>query len=98
KLALVAVAIIPVYFFIYLASNSINKKWLRRLMENMAGLESQMLESIHASRTIKRFGLEEYANSKTEIKFVELLQSVYKSSVKNLRITNVSEFFTQLLT
>jgi len=96
KLALIALSIIPVYLFIYRVSNSINKKWQRRVMENAAALETQMVESINAIGTIKRFGLEEYNNYKTESRFMELLRSMYKSNLKNLYVINFCELFAQL--
>ncbi|PJE46198.1 MAG: hypothetical protein CUR34_11150 [Sediminibacterium sp.] len=61
KLALIMLAIIPAYLIIYSISNLVNKKWQRRLMENSADLETQLVESLTAAGTIKRFGLEEYA-------------------------------------
>ncbi len=48
-------------------------------MENAAELESQLVESINASSTIKRFGLERFSNFKTETRFIKLLGSTYHS-------------------
>lgn len=98
KLALVMMAIIPVYFVIYFISNRINKIWQRTLMENAAELETQLVESLNAASTIKRFGLEEYANIKTENRFIVLLKSIYKTSIYGLYIGTSSEFFTRLFT
>jgi ATP-binding cassette subfamily B protein len=53
----------------------------RKLMENSANLESQLVESLNAVGTIKRFGLEDYANQKTEMRFMKLLTTVYKSGL-----------------
>ncbi len=98
KLAIIILAIIPVYLVLYWISNKVNKKWQRTLMENSAELETQLVESLNAAGTIKRFGLEEYANIKTENKFIVLLQSIYKSSIKGLYIGTTSEFVTRLFT
>jgi len=98
KLALIMVAIIPVYLIFYWINNRINKKWQRTLMENYADLESQLVESLNAVGTIKRFGLEEYANVRTENKFIVLLQSIYKSSMKGLFVGFTSDFITKLFT
>ena len=98
KLALIMLCIIPIYAIIYTISNRINKFWSRRLMENSAELEAQLVESINAAGTVKRFGLENHVSTKTEIRFVTLLKSIYASSVKTLRIGNFSSFFTQLFT
>lgn len=98
KLALIMLAIIPIYIFLYWVSNRINKKWQRQLMEESADLESQLVESLNAVGTIKRFGLERYANEKTESKFEFLLRTVYKTSIYGLNIGTASEFFTRLFT
>ncbi len=98
KLALIMLAIIPVYLLIYWISNKVNKKWQRRLMEESAELESQLVESLNAVGTIKRFGLETFANDKTEVRFVTLLRTIYKTSIYSLYIGTGSEFFTRFFT
>ena len=98
KLAMIMLAIIPAYVLLYWLTNRINKKWQRVLMENSAELETQLVESLNAAGTIKRFGLEEYANIKTENKFIILLQNIYKSSTKSLYLGTSSEFITHLFT
>lgn len=98
KLALIMLCIIPLYAILYFISNRVNKKWQRTLMENSADLETQLVESINAASTIKRFGLEEYANIKTESRFVALLRSIYKSSIKGLHLGSASGFVTQIFT
>jgi ABC-type bacteriocin transporter len=98
KLALIMLAIIPVYLLIYWITNKVNKKWQRRLMEESAELESQLVESLNAVGTIKRFGLETFANDKTEVRFVTLLRTIYKTSIYSLYIGTGSDFFTRLFT
>lgn len=101
KLALVMLLVVPLYAIIYRLSNSINKKTQRKLMEDNAELSSQLVESVNSVGTIKRFGLEEYANMKTENKFVKLLGSVYTSANNSLRVGSstslVSGLFTVIL-
>lgn len=94
KLALIVLAILPVYGIVYRISNQINKRMQRRLMEDNAELGSQLVESLNAATTIKRFGLEEYANMKTESRFVKLLKTIFSSSMSNLYIGNISGFIT----
>lgn len=98
KLALIMLAIIPIYFIVYQIANRINKIWQRRLMENGAELEAQLVESINAAGTVKRFGLEDYITTKTETRFVTLLRSIYTSSVKGLHLGNAASFVTSLFT
>jgi ATP-binding cassette subfamily B protein len=98
KLAVIMLCIIPIYIIIYWISNKVNKKWLRTLMENSAELETQLVESISTAGTIKRFGIEEYANTKTENKFYTLLNTIYKSGVKGLYLGTSADFATRLFT
>jgi len=98
KLALVILLIVPFYAVIYVITNRINKKVERKLMENSAELESQLVESLNAVSTIKSFGLESYTNIKTEARFFTLLQTVYRSGVNGIMTSNSSEFFSQLFT
>lgn len=98
KLALLMLMIIPIYLIVYWISNSVNKKWQRKLMEESAELETQLVESLNTVGTIKRFGLENYANEKTEVRFFNLLHSIYKSSIYALYIGTGAEFFTRLFT
>ena len=98
KLALIMLLIIPLYLVIYLITNSLNRKMERKLMENAAELESQLVESITAAGTIKRFGAEDHANIKTEMRFIALLGSVYKSSLNDIFSGTSSELISRLFT
>jgi len=101
KLALIMLAIIPVYFIIYWITNKLNKKTERKVMERAADLESQLVESLNAVGTIKRFGLEDFANIKTETKFIGLLKKTYYSALNavfsNSSSSAVSRLFTIIL-
>ncbi|MDR0657872.1 MAG: peptidase domain-containing ABC transporter [Mediterranea sp.] len=79
ELTLVTLFSIPLFIIIYWFFNRLNRKYQRGIMESAADLESQLVESIHAISTIKRFGVEEYASLKTESRFVHLLRNIYHS-------------------
>ncbi|CAN2040700.1 ATP-binding cassette, subfamily C, bacteriocin exporter [Candidatus Magnetomoraceae bacterium gMMP-15] len=98
QIALIMLIIIPMYGLIYYIINKINKKYQRRIMENAAELESQLVESINAVSTIKHFGLEWYSNLKTETRFVRLLETVYKSGINSIFAANSSSFISTLFT
>lgn len=98
KLALLMLSIIPFYLLIYFIVNRINRKQQRQLMEDSAELEAQLVESLNSVATIKRFGIEEMMNLKTETKFITLLKTIYKSGSSSLYIGSTSEFVTRLLT
>ncbi|GAA0546344.1 peptidase domain-containing ABC transporter [Chitinophaga japonensis] len=94
KLALIMLCIIPVYLVIYQLSNRINKRLQRKLMEDNAELGSQLVESLNSVSTIKRFGLEDYSNMKTENRFIRLLQTIYRSTISNLYIGSAANVMT----
>ena len=98
KLALIMFSVIPLYLLIYAITNRINKKVQRKLMEDSAELESQLVESLNSIGTIKRFGLEEHANEKTEARFIKLLGTVYNSNLNSIFSGTSSELISRLLT
>ncbi|MDR0573669.1 MAG: peptidase domain-containing ABC transporter [Tannerella sp.] len=98
KLALILFISIPLYIIIYLITNKLNKARERKLMEHSADLESQLVESLNSVRTIKQFGIEYFANIKTENRFIRLLDSVYKSAINSLFSGNSSEFVSRIFT
>lgn len=98
KLALIILIIIPLYAFIYYLYNRVNKKTQRKIMENAADLESHLVESLNAVGTIKRFGMETFANTKTETRFITLLDSIYRSGVNALISTSATGFIAQAFT
>lgn len=98
KLALVMLLLIPLYAVIYWISNRLNKKVERRLMEESAELESQLVESITSAGTIKRFGAEAHANIKTEMRFIALLRTVYRSGLNSVFSGTSSEAVSRLFT
>jgi len=95
KLALIMLAIIPFYVFFYWLSNRMNKRLQRELMENSAELEAQLVESLNAAATIKRFGMESYANYKTETRFIKLIRTVSRSFMASLSVGTASGVVSQ---
>ena len=81
---MIILAIIPIYLIIYWMTNRLNKKTERKIMESAADLESQLVESLNAVGTIKRFGLEDFANIKTETSFIRLLHIGYTSALNGI--------------
>tara|TARA_R110000744_G_scaffold320439_1_gene426586 strand:- start:1576 stop:3438 length:1863 start_codon:yes stop_codon:yes gene_type:complete len=96
KLALIMAVIIPIYILIYWVVNKLNKKVERKVMEDAADLESQLVESINSVGTIKRFGLEGFANLKTETKFIKLLNTGYKSALNSIFSGTSSNTISQI--
>lgn len=98
KLGLVMFTVLPAYGIVYFLSNRLNKRTQRRLMEDSADLQAQLVESVQSVATIKRFGLEDFANVKTETRFVRLLRTVFKSAENQLWIGNAGTFVSGMFT
>ncbi len=98
KLALIMLLVIPIYTFLYIIINRLNKKRERQIMEQAADLEAQLVESINSERTIKQLGIEEFSNVKTEVRFVSLLHSAYKSGLNSVFSGNSSLFISRIFT
>ncbi len=98
KLALIVLFVIPFYYSIYFISNKLNRKTQRTVMERSAELEAQLVESLNAAGTIKRFSLEDSANMKTETRFIGLLESIYKSGLNSIFSSTSSGLINQVIT
>ena len=98
KLALIVALVIPFYLSIYWITNKLNKKVERKLMEESADLGSHLVESLNSVRTIKQFGIETFANNKTDNTFTKLLKTIYKSVLNSLSAGNSSEFLSRIFT
>ena len=98
KLALLMLLIIPFYTSLYLIVNYLNRKRERKIMEQSAELEAQLVESINSERTIKQLGMETFSNTKTEVRFISLLHSAYKSGLNSVFSGNSSMFVSRIFT
>ena len=98
KLAIVMLILIPFYLGIYLLMNHLNKKVERKIMEEAADLETQLVESVNQVRTVKEFGIEEFMNQKTENRFVKLLFTGMKSGYNSLFAGTSASFLASLFT
>lgn len=84
KMALAMLVVIPLYMLTYWLTNRFNRSRERELMERSADLESQLVESINAARTIKQLRLEDSANRKTEDRFMRVLDATYRSGLNTV--------------
>jgi ATP-binding cassette subfamily B protein len=98
KLALIMLIVVPLYTLIYYISNRLNRKVQRTVMERAADLEAQLVESLNSAGTIKRFGLEDFSNLKTETRFVSLLEIIYKSGLNSIFSSGSTSLVSQLIT
>ena len=98
KLALIMLIVIPLYTVVYYITNKLNKKQERKLMEHSAELESQLVESLNSVRTIKQFGIEDFSNMKTELRFIGLLKTVFKSGLNSIFSSYSSDLISKVFT
>lgn len=101
KLAVIMLLIIPLYVILYILYNKVNKVVQRKGMEQAAELNAQLVESINTAGTVKRFGLEEYEDIKTENRYITFIKTAYKSSINalwaNVSSASISRLFTIIL-
>lgn len=98
KLALITLVSAPVFGLIFWGFNKLNRKYQRGIMESSADLESQLVESINSISTIKRFGIEEFANLKTETRFVHLLKNTFRSIYGSIMAQGGIQFVSTAIT
>ncbi|MVZ62596.1 peptidase domain-containing ABC transporter [Sphingobacterium humi] len=101
RLATIMLLSIPLYVLVYVVVNRLNKQVERKVMEDSAVLQSQLVESLNAMKTVKQFGVEGFQKNKTDNAFDRLLKSVYRS-MKNVLFSGkstevISRIFTIIL-
>ena len=95
KLSFIALTVIPFFGGIYWVMNKINKKDHRKIMEESAVLESQIISSIQSATVIKQFSLYDYFNEKTEFKFFRLTKTIYKNGMANIYLSAATEMLAK---
>jgi len=98
KLSAIALLSAPLFFLIYFLFNRLNKKYQRKIMESGADLEAHLVESLNSVSTIKQFGIEQFANLKTEMRFVHLIKNTYKSVYGSIMANGGIEFVSTGIT
>src|SRR5207247_1999874 len=98
KLALVVACMTPVVSGIYAVTNRFNRKNVRTIMEHGSDLQAQLVESVKAVGTIKRFGLEDTAGLRTETRFVRVLRAVYGGGRASIASSQAALFVSQAFT
>lgn len=97
KLTFILVLSIPLYGLFFYAFNHFNRKYQLKAMVTCADLQAQLVESLEAIGTIKRFGIEKTANIKTENRFIPMLRTVYKASKGELIINSGIQIVGQII-
>jgi len=98
KLAFIMLGIIPLYITIYLLFNNRNKHIERKVMEQTASFESQLVESLQSSTHIRQHNLGNVTQLKTEGRLNRLLDTVYRSGMNSIAASGSTELINRLFT
>jgi len=98
RLAVIMLGIIPLYIIIYIFFNNRNKHMERRVMEQTASFESQLVESLQSSTHIRQHNLGEVMQQNTEGRLNQLLDTVYKSGINSITASGGTELINRLFT
>jgi len=98
QLCLLAGLVIPVYGGIFIVYDMLNKSILRRTMEKAADLESQLVDTVRAQRTVRGFNLQDYAYNNAESRFIDLIRMNYRGGLISIRVSEAGDFFSGLIT
>jgi len=98
KLAVITLISAPLFLLIYILFNRLNRTYQRKIMESGAELEAQLVESLNSVSTIKQFGIESFANLKTELRFVGLIRHTFKSMYGSILANGGIEFVSTGIT
>jgi len=98
QLCLLAGLVIPVYGGIFIIYDMLNKSILRRTMEKAADLESQLVDTVRAQRTVRGFNLQDYAYNNAESRFIDLIRMNFRGGLISIRVSEAGDFFSGLIT
>jgi ABC-type bacteriocin/lantibiotic exporter with double-glycine peptidase domain len=92
KLALLSLAF---YSFIFVVAVLRNRLFSRRIMEQSADFDAQVVESLEMASALRRFYRHRVAEMKTESLFVRLLRSTYASSLFGIGVNSLGSIIIQ---
>lgn len=92
----ITLIIVILYMLVVVSYNKLFERLNREQMEDNAQLVSYLVESLNGIQTVKVYNAEGKINTKTEIKFVKSLKSVFNLSFA-INIQNALKLFIQLV-
>jgi ABC-type bacteriocin/lantibiotic exporter with double-glycine peptidase domain len=98
KLALFALAFLVLYSILFRVAVLRNRLFSRRIMEQSADLDAQIVESLDMASTLRRFDRQWVAEMKTESLLVRLLNSNYSSGLFGIAISSIGSIIVQSFT
>lgn len=98
RLALLMMGIIPLYVLLYVLYNHRNKSIERKVMEQSASFESQLVETLQASEHIKQYNLKGKMQHIAEEKLNVLLETIYRSGLNSIAVSGSTDLINRLFT
>jgi ABC-type bacteriocin/lantibiotic exporters, contain an N-terminal double-glycine peptidase domain len=95
KLALLSLAFLVLYSILFRIAVLRNRLFSRRIMEQSADLDAQIVESLEMASTLRRFDRQWTAEMKTEGLLVRLLNSTYSSGLFGIAVNSVGSIIVQ---
>ncbi len=95
KLALLSLALLPANAALYWGVNRLNREYQRRVMEQAADFDAQLVESLTAQPLVRRFRLEEFSMLRTENRLVRLLKTGWRAALGGVASNTAATFIAQ---
>src|SRR5690606_36364836 len=95
RLAILMLLLIPVMVVFFFISRQLHRRWQRKVMETGAELESQLVECIQTSSTIRHSGIEKIVLENIAGSLFRFMKILYTVSVRSLFIGSGIYFTTR---
>jgi ATP-binding cassette, subfamily C, bacteriocin exporter len=95
RLALLSLAFLTLYSILFRIAVLRNRLFSRRIMEQSADFDAQIVESLEMASTLRRFDRQWVAEMKTESLLVRLLSSTYSSGLFGIAVNSVGSIIVQ---
>jgi ABC-type bacteriocin/lantibiotic exporter with double-glycine peptidase domain len=95
RLALLSLAFLTLYSILFRIAVLRNRLFSRRIMEQSADFDAQIVESLEMVSTLRRFDRQWVAEMKTESLLVRLLSSTYSSGLFGIAVNSVGSIIVQ---
>ena len=92
-LSMISIIILVLYLIIIKVFNKIMSSYIKKNQEEVARVNSYMIESINNIDTVKALGIEEQIENKMHVKYNEYLNTSYKFQ----KLFNVENFFKNII-
>jgi ATP-binding cassette, subfamily C, bacteriocin exporter len=95
KLALLSLVFLGLYSILFRVAVLRNRLFSRRIMEQSADFDAQIVESLEMASTLRRFDRQWVAEMKTEGLLVRLLKSTYSSGLFGISVNSLGSILVQ---